>query len=185
MVSSIAIPIMRCQMFLLLTKQDLARLSPATRAELMEIAFGGADVFHEEIGIADWGIADAAYLVADGASVPPWPDSEERSGDSKRVIDISPEQAKALVGNLGAKSIETLKRFATGESVAFDSLVGPGNAYESLSDLKRSFVGAVNRRLRTVTRNRSAVLFRKVEGESGISIAVRPLTAAALRQALT
>ncbi len=171
-------------MFLVLTMQDLARLSPELRAELKEFAFGRSDADYEELELPDWGISDGADLEAEHNLAPPWPDSTERSGDSKKVIDISAEEAKALLGNLSAKSIETLRKFASGESVAFDSLVGPGNAYENLSDLKRSFVGAVNRRLRTVTRNRSAVLFRKIDGEGGVSIAVRPMTAAALQQAM-
>lgn len=38
-----------------------------------------------------------------------------------------------------------------------------------------------NRRLRTVTRNRSAVLFRKIETDDGVGIAVKEQTAIALR----
>lgn len=172
-------------MFLVLTKQDLARLSPELRAELQELIFSKKNADHEEIEFADWGIDDGADHETDREHSPPWPDSYEKSGEGKKVIDINVAEAKALIGNLSAKSIETLKQFASNESVSFDSLVGPGSAYESLSVLKRSFVGAVNRRLRTVTRNRSAVLFRKIEGENGLSIAVRPMTAAALQQAMS
>ncbi len=171
-------------MFLVLTKQDLARLSPELRAELQKLVFSNSDENHEEIDFADWGIADGTDYETDRELAPSWPESSERSGDSKKVIDISLEEAKALIGNLSAKSISTLKQFALNESVAFDALVGPNNTYESLNDLKRSFVGAVNRRLRTVTRNRTAVLFRKIEGENGLSIAVRPMTATALKQAM-
>jgi hypothetical protein len=171
--------------FLVLTKQDLARLSPELRAELQVLIFSKKNADHAEIEFADWGISDGTNHETDRENSPPWPDSSEKSGDGKKVIDISVEEAKALIGNLSDKSIATLKQFASSESVAFDSLVGPENAYESLSDLKRSFVGAVNRRLRTVTRNRSAVLFRKVEGENGLSIEVRPMTAAALKKAMS
>ena len=171
-------------MFLVLTTQDLARLSPQARAELKELSFGKSEAGHEELAFAELGITDSHDLGTDRDDAPPWPESSERSGADKRVIDISTDEAIALLGNLSPKSIQTLKQFASGEGIPFDSLVGPGNDYKSLSDLKRSFVGAVNRRLRTVTRNRSAVLFRKIEGGNGISIAVRPKTAAALMQAL-
>lgn len=171
-------------MFLVLSRQDLARLSPALRAELQQLVFNRPEASYEEIDFPDWGGNESADPEFDPPHAAPWPDSSDKAGDSKRVIDINVDEARALVGNLSAKSIQTLRRFASDESVAFDSLVGPGNAYESLSDLKRSFVGAVNRRLRTVTRNRSAVLFRKVEGDAGLSITVRPMTAAALKQVM-
>ena len=169
-------------MLLVLTQQDLARLSPELRAELKELAFGKSEADHDEFEFIGQEVTYRSDLESDSNDAPPWPESAGRSGDSKKVIDISVDEAKALLGNLSAKSIETLKQFASGEGIAFDSLVGPGNDYESLSDLKRSFVGAVNRRLRTVTRNRSAVLFRKTEEGDGVSIAVRPMTAASLTQ---
>ncbi len=172
-------------MFLVLSRQDLARLSPELRTELEQLVFSKPAADYEEMEFPDWGGNENAYHEPDQTLAAPWSDSPHRSGDSKTVIDISVDEARALLGNLSAKSIETLRQFASGESVAFDSLVGPDNAYESLSDLKRSFVGAVNRRLRTVTRNRSAVLFRKTEGEAGVSITVRPMTAAALQQAMS
>ncbi len=171
-------------MFLVLSRQDLARLSPALRAELEQLLFSRPDADYEEIELPDWGDIERVDNGSDNPHLAPWPDTPVRAGYSKRVVDISVDEARALVGNLSAKSIQTLRQFAYDERVSFDSLVGPDNAYESLSDLKRSFVGAVNRRLRTVTRNRSAVLFRKIEEDAGFSIAVRPMTAAALKQVM-
>ena len=171
-------------MHLVLTQEDLAKLSPECRAELQLLLFGHASVdsdIHSPDGI------DAVEMPSQEIErdlLPAWPDDFEKSGAAKTVVDLDETEARALLGNLSAKSVDALKLFASGESVTLDSLVGEGKAYETLSELKRSFVGAVNRRLRTVTRNRSAVLFRKVEESTGISIAVRPRTAAALHQAL-
>ena len=171
-------------MHLVLTEEDLAKLSPECRAELQLLLFGPAAV--------DLGTYLPSGIDAQGMPVkeierdflPAWPDDFEKSGTAKTVVDLDEGEVQALLANLSAKSVETLRLFASGDSVALDALIGAGKAYENLSDLKRSFVGAVNRRLRTVTRNRSAVLFRKVEGIAGISIAVRPRTATALHQAL-
>lgn len=113
--------------------------------------------------------------------------SQEAPSGAKQVIDITPEQAKDLIANISDKSIETLRRFASGEPIALDDLFGENKPYSSLSDLKRSFVGAVNRRLRTVTGNRQAVLFLTVKSDSSqadIQIAVRKVTAASLSHAL-
>lgn len=169
-------------MYLVLTRQDLARLSPELRAELKMLAFEKFEGGNEERVSEEMGMAVSHDPGIDWDYAPPWPEPSEKSGDNKRVIDIATDEAVALLGNLSAKSVETLKRFASGEGIPFDSLVGPENSYKDLSDLKRSFVGAVNRRLRTVTGNRSAVLFRKIEGDDGVSIAVRPVTAASLTQ---
>jgi hypothetical protein len=172
-------------MHLVLTQEDLAKLSPECRAELQLLLFGYASVdsdIHSPDGI------DAVEMRGQEIErdfLPAWPDDFEKSGAAKTVVDLDEMEARALLANLSAKSVETLRLFASGDSVSLDAIVGEGKAYENLSDLKRSFVGAVNRRLRTVTRNRSAVLFRKVERSTGISIAVRPRTAAALHLAVS
>ncbi len=171
-------------MHLVLTQEDLAQLSPECRAELQLLFFGQASV---DSGIPSSGGIDVTEMPSQEIErdfLPAWPDDFEKSGAAKTVVDLDTVEARSLLANLSAKSVETLRLFASGESVALDALVGTEKAYENLSDLKRSFVGAVNRRLRTVTRNRSAVLFRKVEGSTGISIAVRARTATALQQAL-
>ena len=111
----------------------------------------------------------------------------EAISSAKQVIDITVEDAKDLIANISEKSIETLRRFTASEPVSLDDLIGEGLPYSSLADLKRSFVGAVNRRLRTVTGNRRAVLFLTVsmEGSEPVTrIAVRPQTAAALNKAI-
>ena len=172
-------------MHLVLTQEDLARLSPECRSELQLLFFGPASV---DSGIPLSSGIDVTEMPSHEIErdfLPAWPDDFEKSGAAKTVVDLNALEARSLLANLSAKSVETLRLFASDDSVALDALVGTEKAYENLSDLKRSFVGAVNRRLRTVTRNRSAVLFRKVEGSTGISIAVRPRTAAALHLALS
>jgi hypothetical protein len=68
------------------------------------------------------------------------------------------------------------------ERVDIDDLVGAGKPYKDMNDLKRSFVGAVNRRLRTVVGNRGAVLFSSDRDKKRIR--VLPMTAAALQHVM-
>ena len=171
-------------MYIVLTARDLAKLSAHTREELQRYIFQGTTIASDEALPYDYNFDDIPYQEFDDEAAQSWPEAPIVSSDSKVVIDISPEQARSLIANLSAKSVEVLRRFASGETVALNDLVGAGKFYESFGDLKRSFVGAVNRRLRTVTRNRSAVLFRKEEGSEGTGIAVRPMTASALQQVL-
>lgn len=164
-------------MNIVLTAADLAKLSQATRDELQTLLFNPpqlAVVSLPDDELPEFEYGDAPWNAADSYDQPASP-------DSKVVIGIDETQATNLVANLSQKSIDTLKLFATGEYVLSDHLIGEGKPYESFADLKRSFVGAVNRRLRTVTRMRTAVLFRKVSTPDGEGIAVKDQTAAALR----
>lgn len=163
-------------MHIVLTQHDLDRLSPSTREELQALLFGSLSDGEE------FASDDAPPVFEYANSGVPGDDSWERAypaPDSKVVVDTDVEQTRKLVANLSPKSIETLKRFAGGGTVSLGSLIGEGNPYETFNDLKRSFVGAVNRRLRTVTRIRTAVLFRKTASGEGIS--VKQQTAESLR----
>jgi hypothetical protein len=175
-------------MMLLINQKDMARMSPALRAELQRLMF--SDAAYIPNGADDWPREDSdepSSFVEDGLPPDSWRGGVDDVLETKAVIDISTEQAKQLLANLSTKSIEILKMFATEPTVSLDALVGENCPYANFGELKRSFVGAVNRRLRTVTRNRMAVLFRKeapsLEGGAD-EIAVRPLTAVALRDAL-
>lgn len=172
-------------MMLTITKEDFTRLSSACQRELLALLGyregEESDDSNESIPYEDgyFPLPDELHSVLQ--------QSEEAGVPSagKRVIDITPDQAKELISNISDKSIETLRRFASGGPVQIDDLCGDDRPYSNLSDLKRSFVGAVNRRLRTVTGNRQAVLFLTVKDEgtdAGKLIAVRPLTAASLSQ---
>ena len=168
-------------MQIVLTQQDIERLSPSTREELQSLLFGSpseGDEFATDSLQPTFECEGFAGGLDD-----PWEGAFQGS-DGKVVIDTDVEQMKKLVANLSAKSIETLKRFADGGSVPLDSLIGEGNPYETFNDLKRSFVGAVNRRLRTVTKIRTAVLFRKTAPPDGDGISVKERTAQSLRTVL-
>lgn len=171
---------------LTITSEDFSKLSSSCQRELLALlGFRGADESDD---------SNESIPYEDG--YPPLPDElhsfdrqsegSETSSATKRVIDITADQAKDLIANISDKSIETLRRFAMGEPVLIDDLCGDDKTYSNLSDLKRSFVGAVNRRLRTVTGNRQAVLFLTVNSDStqaATKIAVRQATAASLSHA--
>lgn len=164
-------------MMLVLTDHDLARMPASLRRELQQFLLSSLENNEHDVQTEEYDVDDLpAYLES-----PPF--AEQESDNAKQVIDISETQARALIANLSDKSIATLRRFAGQAAVPLKELLGDDKAYANFSDLKRSFVGAVNRRLRTVTRNRTAVLFRKtspedLNGQEGV--AVRPQTAAAL-----
>jgi hypothetical protein len=164
-------------MYLVLTKSDIEKLSQTTRDELQTLLFGSnqdnSGVLPEE-ALPEFNFGDTPWNDADTYDQPTAPP------DSKVVIGIDAAQAKNLVANLSQKSIDTLKLFTTGEYVLSENLIGEGKPYESFAELKRSFVGAVNRRLRTVTRMRTAVLFSKVSTPDGEGIAVKDQTAESL-----
>lgn len=157
-------------MELVINAEDFRRLSPATRKELLALLMGGEGDGEAMPGPDDY----------DTPLPPEMPGGAVSAG--KRVFPINPTQAAELLSNLAEKSRQTLRLFAVGERVAVDELIGEGRPYKDMNDLKRSFVGAVNRRLRTVVGDRSAVLFSSDRDRQRIR--VLPLTASALRQAL-
>jgi hypothetical protein len=164
-------------MMIVLTDSDLARMPVALRRELQNFLLTGIDEREHDESFDGYDIQDVPAYIEDLAL------ADNESGPAKLVIEITEKQAKALIGNLSPQSISTLRLFAEHEAVRLEDILGVGKTYSNFTGLKRSFVGAVNRRLRTVTRNRSAVLFRKtlpaeLDGQAGI--AVRPQTAKAL-----
>jgi hypothetical protein len=167
-------------MMIVVSPGDFKKLSRACQLELISmIGFSVADAEHpyDSLAIEDDAIADL-YI-----QKPRHPVANDIVGD-KQVIEISNEDAKSLIANISGKSLETLKLFALGEPVDLNELVGTDMPYENFNDLKRSFVGGVNRRLRTVTGNRLAVLFstvKSISGEEETKIRVKPRTASALR----
>lgn len=173
-------------MMLTITSEDFSRLSASCQRELLALlGFREGDENDD---------SNESIPYEDG--YPPLPDElhlfdrqsegSETSSAAKRVIDINADQARDLIANISDKSIETLRLFASGEPVLIDDLCGDDKTYSNLSDLKRSFVGAVNRRLRTVTGNRQAVLFLTVNSDSpqtATKIAVRQTSAVSLSTA--
>lgn len=168
-------------MMIVVSPQDFKKLSRACQLELISlIGFTVGNMEHPYDSLAGEAIADL-YIQKPRHAV-----ANDIVGD-KQVIDISNEHAQSLIANISGKSLETLKLFAQGDPIDLNELVGTDKLYENFNDLKRSFVGAVNRRLRTVTGNRLAVLFSTLKsktGEEETRIRVKPRTAAALRSAL-
>ncbi len=172
-------------MMIILGPGDISRLSPQCRAEIQRL------VFEQNDDSTEFPPEDAIFFEMSAEDAPHFytsePDSEGRAG--KRVIGISTLHAKALIANISERSLETLTLFAEGNPIELDQLVGPERPYENLTDLKRSFVGAVTRRLRTVTKNRQAALFLQksltnADGNVVPAISIRAETTDALREAL-
>lgn len=170
-------------MMIVVTPQDFKKLSKTCQLELISMmGFSEGDAEYPYESLAEDELAIADLFIQE----PRHPVANDIVGD-KQVIEISNEQAQALIANISEKSLETLKLFAHGEPIELYELVGKDKLYENFNDLKRSFVGAVNRRLRTVTNNRLAVLFSTVKsknGDGGTRVRVKQRTAAALRSVL-
>jgi len=154
-------------MMLVLSPHDFQKLSPTCRSELMRLLMN------------DRGAVDAAFFSesteGDGST-----ETEEVVNEEKKVVSLTVAEAGDLLGNISERSRETLKHFALGQPVPLDSLVGQGRPYKNYVELKRSFVGAVNRRLRTVSGNRNAALFSSDRDQTLIK--VKPKTAQSLRR---
>lgn len=177
-----------------LSPEDFRKLSTICQQEILALLTGGeVDVQPRDdemslpfesgdrfIGLDEHLVFQGSEMDHEWTSVAQTPGLPETG--TKTVIDISPEQARELIANVSEKSQEALRLFASGQPVLLEVLIGPSAPYRDLNDLKRSLVGAVNRRLRTVTENRSAVLFSSDRDKTRIR--VTPLSAAALRQAL-
>ena len=172
-------------MMIILGPGDISRLSPQCRAEIQQL------VFEQNDDSTEFPPDDAIFFEVPAEDTPHFYsselDSEGHAG--KRVIGISPSDAKAIIANISERSLKTLTLFADGNPIELDQLVGPDRPYENLTDLKRSFVGAVTRRLRTVTKNRQAALFLQksltnADGNVVPAISIRSETTDALRDAL-
>lgn len=166
-------------MDLVLSQSDFRRLSQTTQQELLAVLSGGAAV--RDVPNAE---RDEVVKVSSLDEIPlaAYEGESGYSDSEKRVIGISAEQASEVLANLANRSQQTLRLFAVAERVGIDELVGEDRPYRDMNDLKRSFVGAVNRRLRTVVGNRSVVLFSSDRDRRRIRIL--PYAAAALRQAM-
>lgn len=170
-------------MMLVVTPEDFQKLSLACRQELVALLSSRStkSLCAEMPGDDDDedSAIDGYRQESDGTPV----DTIDDVVEQKRVVDITVEQATELVAKLSPKSQQSLKRFALETTVAIEQLIGDGRPYRDLNDIKRSFVGAVNRRLRTtVLRDRIARLFGVKP--DGVNVYVRPMTAASLRQVL-
>ncbi len=188
-------------MMILITKKDIDKMSMELRNELMQIMFHNdqndeivnsyKEVELEELEELEE--YDKLLSQSPEIDLTPYdkilnssPDNDlqfydkSNNSKSKKVVEISHEQAQALLANLSEKSINTLKHFTSGDAVVLNELIGDNKTYGSFNELKRSFVGPVNRRLRTVIKDRSAVLFKKIDEDE---FSVKEGTANALKYA--
>ena len=165
---------------IVLTPDDFKKLSPSCRQEVLSLLDLREQSFEDD---------GNTYYAEDGDTPSNAPLPLRPSGltsddvlEEEHVVDLTVDQARELVANISPKSQQTLKRFALGTPVALEELIGEGRDYRDVTDLKRSLVGAVKRRLRTITANRLAVLFSSDRDKTRIRI--KPLAAASLRKVL-
>ena len=155
-------------MMLVLSPHDFQKLSPACRSELLRLLTN------------DRGSDEAAFFHSESTEADGGTETEEVVSEEKKVVSLTVTEAGDLLGNIGERSRRTLQHFAVGQPVPLDDLVGQGKPYKNYVELKRSFVGAVNRRLRTVSGNRNAALFSSDRDQTLIK--VKPKTAQSLRR---
>ncbi len=193
-------------MMLMLSPEDFRQLSPACQQELLSLLTRDATLAPVSASPVeplppDWETDE--YLAEEDTpfyftespfptpaipATPPNPSGPPRSAatdtsdGAKQVLDISVATARDLIANISDKSLSVLTQFASGQPVSLESLIGSKAPYRDMNELKRSLVGAVNRRLRTVTDNRAAVLFASSRDRQRIHITGR--SAASLRQAM-
>jgi hypothetical protein len=175
-------------MMILINKHDLAKMSVELRNELMQLMFDQESNSNEDFytEIPDIGLEEHEMAYPEEQQYVPGESANSKSKNLKKVIGIDESQARDLIANLSDKSIETLKYFTTKDPVLIDTLVGKGKPYATFNELKRSFVGPVNRRLRTVTQNKTSVLFKKSEQDGDESkFSVKPETGSSLSKVLS
>jgi hypothetical protein len=154
-------------MMLVLAPSDFQKLSRACRTELLQLLMPERDVA-------------ALHLLDETPDVPGPPEPEDVVAEEKQVVSLTAAEAADLLANIGKRSSDTLREFALGQPVPIGSLIGEGKPYKDNTELKRSFVAAVNRRLRTVYGTRNAALF--MSDRDRTKIRVTPQTARSLRR---
>lgn len=152
-----------------LSTEDIQRLSPSSRAEILQLLGWPMEETFAASQLASAGVDEAGEI-------------EEVINEEKQVVSLDAAEAKDLLANVSEKSKKTLKLFAQNQVVPMSELVGDGKFYDKQIQLKQSLVGAVNRRLRTVTSNRNAALFSSDRNQTRIKVTGR--TARSLRRAL-
>jgi len=153
-------------MMITLSGADFHKLSSPCRAEILKLMMNDGESFVEDF-LHQPSISEIAA------------EMEEVVTEEKKVVNLSLAEAGDLLSNISDRSRQTLKLFAPGQPVSLDALVGKDRPYKDYVELKRSFVGAVNRRLRTVSGNRNAALFSSDRDKTRIK--VTPRTSRSLR----
>ena len=131
-------------MHVMLDATDMAKLSPDARAEIYRL-FAFADGPREVM---------AGIAAATSESQPKTSDTDERG-----LINLTPALAAQLIKGVNSKSRGVLRWLAESPSQELELLFPQEPDYKDSASFKREFIGPVNRRLRTITNNRSAELF--------------------------
>ena len=93
-------------MFLVLTQQDLALLSPELRAELQRLVFGSTDTGSDERTFAAIETSDIPYQESERDFGPPWPEAPfAEEGDSDASAHLIPNNRTNI-----ARKCSTLPR---------------------------------------------------------------------------
>jgi len=181
-------------MMIVITQKDFSKLSTQCRRELSELFTSCfAQTEHDESNMTEVGSyiqgdhdEFAAGLFESGCEVldVPLVDAPRKTARKlqKTVAEVDVDQARLLVKNVSHRSKRALEWFVSGEWVSISDLVGPDKAYHNLVELKKSLIAGINRRLRTVTQNRTNVLFSSTPDRSAIRITQK--SADSLRQVL-
>ena len=177
---------------ILITPDDFSRLSPSCQQELLMVFTSSGQT--SPVGVSE---NDLTGFDGDGhgdgakpspnsvgevlAATPEMGAAKNPRISEKKIVQISVDQARQLIANISPLSQKTLRLFVYGEWITVDSLIGPGKDYPNMTALRKSLVGGIVRRLRTVTGNRNAVLFASNPDKSSMKIGHH--SAAALREA--
>lgn len=178
-------------MMILISPADFCRLSPACQQELLALftssgqssqsdlnrydSLGSGDG-HTDLDRSAPASGGATSALSQSAKV-----SKTRRKAKKWIVELSVDQARQLIANVSQRSQTTLQLFVYGGWVRVDSLVGPDKNYPNMTVLKRSLIGGITRRLRTVIGNRDAALFTTNSDKSALRL--WPVNAGAIRQA--
>ena len=178
-------------MMISISPADFCRLSPACQQELLALFTSSGQSSQSDLNRYDsvgsgYGHTDldrsapapggATSALSQSAKV-----TRTHRNAKKRIVELSVDQARQLIENVSQRSQTTLQLFVYGGWVRVDSLVGPDKVYPELTVLKRSLIGGITRRLRTVTGDREAALF--VANPDKSAFCIWSVNACALRQA--
>ncbi len=164
-------------MYLVISSNDMRRLSSACRAELMTVLMSRLPVD------ADSNSGVEPDQLDDQEKGVPVEVAADQAIGMLREVDLTVSQAQQLIDNVNPLFAQkSLKKFATGEQISKSKLFGPDGDYADAKEFGLKVVGAVNRRLRTITKIPNANLF--LPDSSNTKIFVSEKTAQALRVVL-
>lgn len=140
-------------MMLVISSNDMRRLSPTCRAELMSVLMSSEQVDTNIEDLPEPGYFDEPMEQENVVAA-----ADEAIGQQRKV-NLTVDEAQELLAKLNKSAWKTLESFASGKRIPKSSLVGAGCDYANDKDFGLKLVGAVKRRLRNLTGIRNATLF--------------------------